>query len=152
MNDTEINLEQLKSVYKAQTEAYLDFNMALINILTNQQDIINKIDNMKVVSDEEFKNLSREYYALEKIFKGFQSTQTDRDTQLEQSAEEYTAQLSHFGAEMDNLRQDISSIKKMQWDFKNLLNRIVWTAAGVGIVLTLLSSYTGKPWAEFFHK
>jgi hypothetical protein len=40
----------------------------------------------------------------------------------------------------------------MQWDFKNLLNRIVWTAAGVGIVLTLLSSYTGKPWAEFFHK
>ena len=107
---------------------------------------------MKVVSDEEFKNLSREYYALEKIFKSFQSTQTDRDTQLEQSAEEYTAQLSHFGAEMDNLRQDISSIKKMQWDFKNLLNRIVWTAAGVGIVLTLLSSYTGKPWAEFFHK
>jgi hypothetical protein len=105
-----------------------------------------------VISDEEFKNLSREYYALEKIFKSFQATQIDRDTELEQSAEEYTAQLSHFGAEMDSLRQDISSIKKMQWDFKNLLNRIVWTAAGVGIVLTLLSSYTGKPWAEFFHK
>ena len=40
MQDNEVGLEQLKSVYKAQTEAYLDFNMALINILTNQKEII----------------------------------------------------------------------------------------------------------------
>ena len=39
MQDNDVGLEQLKSVYKAQTEAYLDFNMALINILTNQKEI-----------------------------------------------------------------------------------------------------------------
>jgi hypothetical protein len=39
MQDNEVGLEQLKNVYKAQTEAYLDFNMALINILTNQKEL-----------------------------------------------------------------------------------------------------------------
>ena len=43
MQDNDIGLEQLKSVYKAHTEAYLDFNMALINILSNQKEIINKV-------------------------------------------------------------------------------------------------------------
>ena len=59
MQDNEVSLEQLKSVYKAHTEAYLDFNMALINILSNQKEIINKVESLKVLSDEEFKNLSK---------------------------------------------------------------------------------------------
>ena len=64
MQDNEVSLEQLKSVYKAHTEAYLDFNMALINILSNQKEIINKVESLKVLSDEEFKNLSKEYAVL----------------------------------------------------------------------------------------
>lgn len=152
MNESELDLEQLKNVYKAHTEAYLEFNMALINILTNQQELLNKVENVKSLSEEEFKNLSKEYYALEKIFKNFQSTQTERDTEIEQSTEEYTAQLSHFGAEMDNLRKDISAIKNMHIDAKNWLNKIAWIIAGIGLVLTFLSSLTGKPWMEFFHK
>jgi hypothetical protein len=72
MQDNEVSLEQLKSVYKAHTEAYLDFNMALINILSNQKEIINKVESLKVLSDEEFKNLSKEYAVLEKLFENFQ--------------------------------------------------------------------------------
>ena len=68
MQDNDIGLEQLKSVYKAHTEAYLDFNMALINILSNQKEIINKVETLKVISEEEFKNLSKEYAVLEKMF------------------------------------------------------------------------------------
>ena len=51
MNDNELNLEQLKSVYKAHTEAYLEFNLALINILTNQQEILSKVSDLKDLSD-----------------------------------------------------------------------------------------------------
>lgn len=152
MNDNELNLEQLKSVYKAHTEAYLEFNLALINILTNQQEILSKVSDLKDLSEDEFKKLSLEYYALEKLFKNFQSTQVDRDTAIEQNTEEYTAQISHFGAEMDNLRKDIGEIKSLHLDAKNWFNRIAWTAAGIGIVLTLITSVTGKPWMELFHR
>jgi hypothetical protein len=31
--------------------------MALINILSNQKEIINKVETLKVLSEEEFKNL-----------------------------------------------------------------------------------------------
>ena len=85
MQDNEVSLEQLKSVYKAHTEAYLDFNMALINILSNQKEIINKVESLKVLSDEEFKNLSKEYAVLEKLFENFQMTQTKRDADLEEA-------------------------------------------------------------------
>ena len=52
MQDNEVGLEQLKSVYKAQTEAYLDFNMALINILTNQIEILARVDSLKTLSED----------------------------------------------------------------------------------------------------
>ena len=61
----ELSLDQLKEIYKAQTEAYLDFNLALINILSNQKDLLSKIENLHGLSDAEFKNLIKEYYALE---------------------------------------------------------------------------------------
>ncbi len=57
MQDNEVGLEQLKSVYKAQTEAYLDFNMALINILTNQKEILARVESLKILSEDEFKNV-----------------------------------------------------------------------------------------------
>ena len=59
MQENEVGLEQLKSVYKAQTEAYLDFNMALINILTNQKEILARVESLKTLSDDEFKKLSK---------------------------------------------------------------------------------------------
>ncbi len=65
MQDNEVGLEQLKSVYKAQTEAYLDFNMALINILTNQKEILNRVESLKILSEDEFKQLSKDYAVLE---------------------------------------------------------------------------------------
>jgi hypothetical protein len=50
MEENELGIDQLKTIYKTQTEAYLEFNMALINILTNQKEILNKVEALKVVS------------------------------------------------------------------------------------------------------
>ena len=73
--EEELGLEQLKSVYKAQTEAYLEFNMALINILSNQKELLNKVESLKVLSEDEFRDLSEDYHALEALFVNFQNTQ-----------------------------------------------------------------------------
>ena len=67
MEENDLSMDQLRAVYKAQTEAYLDFNLALINILTKQNELLNKVENLEDITDAEFKNISREYYALEKI-------------------------------------------------------------------------------------
>ena len=45
--EEDISVSQLKTVYKAQTEAYLDFNLALIQVLTNQESIIKDLESLK---------------------------------------------------------------------------------------------------------
>mgnify|MGYP007014911899 FL=1 len=108
MEENDLSMDQLRAVYKAQTEAYLDFNLALINILTKQNELLNKVENLEDITDAEFKNISREYYALEKIFTNFQSAQQIRDNELSNTVEENTAQMSHFGAEFSNLKNEWS--------------------------------------------
>ena len=51
MEDRDVSLDQLKNVYKAQTEAYLEFNMALISIVSNQKDILAKVENKQIGYD-----------------------------------------------------------------------------------------------------
>lgn len=149
MQDNDVGLEQLKSVYKAHTEAYLDFNMALINILSNQKEIINKVETLKVISEEEFKNLSKEYAVLEKMFENFQSSQIKRDAELEEATIEYTAQISDFGSDITELKTDIKAMKKIYWDVKNGINRVAWTFGGIVAFLTLLQLITGKGALDF---
>jgi seryl-tRNA synthetase len=149
MQDNDIGLEQLKSVYKAHTEAYLDFNMALINILSNQKEIINKVETLKVISEEEFKNLSKEYAVLEKMFESFQSSQIKRDAELEEATIEYTAQISDFGSDITELKTDIKTMKKIYWDVKNGVNRVAWTFGGIVAFLTILQLITGKGALDF---
>jgi len=151
MNDNELNLEQLKSVYKAHTEAYLDFNMALINILSNQKEIINKVESLKVLSDEEFKNLSKEYAVLEKLFENFQMTQTKRDADLEEATIEYTAQISNFGSDIEEMKTELKSMKKIYWDIRNNLSKVGWTLGGIITFLTALQLFTGKGIIQLFN-
>ena len=149
MQDNEVGLEQLKSVYKAQTEAYLDFNMALINILTNQKELLGKVESLKILSDDEFKKLSKDYAILEKLFENFQSAQIRRDAELEEATLEYTAQISDFGSDISEVKEDIKSMKKIYWDVKNTINRIMWTIGGVIAFLTVLQLFTGKTVSDF---
>ena len=149
MQDNEVGLEQLKSVYKAQTEAYLDFNMALINILTNQKEILSRVESLKILSDDEFKKLSKDYAILEKLFENFQTAQVRRDTEIEEATLEYTAQISNFGSDIEEVKADIKSMKKIYWDVKNLVNRIMWTIGGVIAFLTVLQLFTGKTVSDF---
>ena len=149
MQDNDVGLEQLKSVYKAQTEAYLDFNMALINILTNQKEILARVESLKVLSDDEFKKLSKDYAVLEKLFENFQTAQVRRDTEIEEATLEYTAQISNFGSDIEEVKADIKSMKKIYWDVKNLVNRIMWTIGGVIAFLTVLQLFTGKTVSDF---
>jgi hypothetical protein len=150
MQDNEVGLEQLKSVYKAQTEAYLDFNMALINILTNQKEILARVESLKILSDDEFKKLSKDYAILEKLFENFQTAQVKRDTEIEEATIEYTAQISNFGSDIEEVKSDIKSMKKIYWDVKNLLNRIMWTVGGIIAFLTIVQLFTGKTFTDFF--
>ena len=63
--------------------------MALINIISNQKEIISKVETLKSISDEEFRNLAKEYAVLEKLFENFQSTQLKRDNELEEVQVEF---------------------------------------------------------------
>jgi seryl-tRNA synthetase len=149
MQDNEVGLEQLKSVYKAQTEAYLDFNMALINILTNQKEIITRVESLKILSEDEFKKLSKDYAVLERLFENFQTAQVKRDAEIEEATLEYTAQISDFGSDISEVKDDIKSMKKIYWDVKNTINRIMWTIGGVIAFLTVLQLFTGKTVSDF---
>jgi len=149
MQDNEVGLEQLKSVYKAQTEAYLDFNMALINILTNQKEILTRVESLKILSEDEFKKLSKDYAVLEKMFENFQTAQIKRDADIEEATLEYTAQISDFGSDISEVKEDIKSMKKIYWDVKNTINRIMWTIGGVIAFLTVLQLLTGKTVSDF---
>ena len=149
MQENEVGLEQLKNVYKAQTEAYLDFNMALINILTNQKEILARVESLKVLSDDEFKKLSKDYAVLEKLFENFQSAQLKRDAEIEEATIEYTAQISDFGSDIQEVKEDIKSMKKIYWDVKNTMNKIIWTAGGIIAFLTVIQLFTGKTLTDF---
>jgi seryl-tRNA synthetase len=149
MQDNEVGLEQLKSVYKAQTEAYLDFNMALINILTNQKEILARVESLKLLSEDEFKKLSKDYAVLERLFENFQTAQVKRDSDIEEATLEYTAQISDFGSDISEVKDDIKSMKKIYWDVKNTINRIMWTIGGVIAFLTVLQLFTGKSVSDF---
>jgi seryl-tRNA synthetase len=149
MQENEVGLEQLKSVYKAQTEAYLDFNMALINILTNQKEILSRVESLKILSEDEFKKLSKDYAVLEKLFENFQSAQVKRDADIEEATLEYTAQISDFGSDIAEVKDDIKSMKKIYWDVKNTINKIMWTLGGVIAFLTIVQLFTGKALTDF---
>jgi seryl-tRNA synthetase len=149
MQENEVGLEQLKSVYKAQTEAYLDFNMALINILTNQKEILTRVESLKILSEDEFKKLSKDYAVLERLFENFQSAQVKRDADIEEATLEYTAQISDFGSDIAEVKDDIRSMKKIYWDVKNTINKIMWTIGGVIAFLTIVQLFTGKALTDF---
>ena len=149
-DNNELGLEQLKSVYKAHTEAYLDFNMALINIISNQKELISKVETLKTISDEEFRNLAKEYAVLEKLFENFQSTQINRDNQLEEAHVEYTAQISNFGTDIEEVKSELKQMKKIYWDIRNNINKAWWTIGGVVAFLTAIQLITGKGIVDFF--
>ena len=144
MEDRDVSLDQLKNVYKAQTEAYLEFNMALISIVSNQKDILAKVENLKIFSEDEFNSLSKEYYSLEKLFINFQNTQLGRDASLEKTNEDYEATISSFGADFVKLKEDIDSLKKMFWDIRNAWNKAAWTISGIVAFLTIVQLVTGR--------
>jgi len=150
MEDKDVSLDQLKNVYKAQTEAYLEFNMALINIVSNQKDIIAKVENLKLFSEDEMKSLSKEYYSLEKLFVNFQNTQLARDASLEKTNEDYEATISSFGADFVKLKEDIDSLKKMFWEIRNAWNKGAWTIGGIVAFLTVVQLVSGKGLIDLF--
>ena len=157
--EEDISVSQLKTVYKAQTEAYLDFNLALIQVLTNQESIIKDLESLKKDHVKEFRELEKNYYAMKSLLENFQILINQKEQNIETAVEEYTAQISHFGAELENLKQEIdvlfkkefddvqqeiSKIKKNQWDFKNIGIRAAWVVGSIVTFLTVVNLFTGK--------
>ena len=148
MEDIE-SVDKLKSVFKAQTEAYLEFNTALITLLSNQKDILNKIESLKIFSEDEFRNLSKEYHALEKLFVNFQNQQQQRDNELEGSVDDFKATITNFHENIDTLVTEVGKVKKLQYDAKNFWTRIAWSLGGIILFLTLFQLFTGKGILDF---
>ena len=157
--EEQLSVSQFKAIQKAQTEAYLDFNFALQNVLKNQEDILETLVELKSSSNTEFRSIEKYYFALDKMFQNFQSLMQSRQEVFENSLEEYTAQISHFGAELENTKVDltrlfkkdldevemeIKSMKKHNFDIKNLLNKSAWVIGGIGAFLTFMNLLTGK--------
>ena len=157
--EEELSVSQFKAIQKAQTEAYLDFNFALQNVLKNQEDILETLVELKDSSNTEFRSIEKHYFALDKMFQNFQSLMQSRQETFENSLEEYTAQISHFGAELENtkveltrlfkkdldeIEMEIRSMKKHNFDIKNLLNKSAWVIGGIGAFLTFMNLLTGK--------
>jgi chromosome segregation ATPase len=157
--EEDISVSQLKTVYKAQTEAYLDFNLALIQVLTNQESIIKDLESLKKDHVKEFRELEKNYFAMKSLLENFQILINQKEQNIETAVEEYTAQISHFGAELENLKreidvlfkrefddvqQEISKIKKNQWDFKNIGIRAAWVVGSIVTFLTVVNLFTGR--------
>jgi len=107
-NTTANQLENLMTIFTAQTEAYMEFNSALVNILNNQTEIKNIVQSLKTISDTEFRSIDKNYHTLKELFLSFQTLQNAKDTALESAIEEYTAQISHFGAEFEKHKTEIN--------------------------------------------
>lgn len=148
MEDIE-GVDKLKSVFKAQTEAYLEFNTALITLLSNQKEILSKVESLKIFSEDEFRNLSKEYHALEKLFVNFQNQQQSRDSELEGSVDDFKATITNFHENIDTLTNEVIKVKKLQYDAKNFWTRIAWSLGGIILFLTLFQLFTGKGILDF---
>jgi quinol-cytochrome oxidoreductase complex cytochrome b subunit len=83
------------------------------------------------------------------MFENFQTAQIKRDADIEEATLEYTAQISDFGSDISEVKEDIKSMKKIYWDVKNTINRIMWTIGGVIAFLTVLQLFTGKTVSDF---
>lgn len=143
------SVDKLKSVFKAQTEAYLEFNTALITLLSNQKEILSKVESLKIFSEDEFRNLSKEYHALEKLFVNFQNQQQTRDNELEGSVDDFKATITNFHENIDTLVNEVGKVKKLQYDAKNFWARVAWSLGGIILFLTLFQLFTGKGILDF---
>jgi seryl-tRNA synthetase len=110
---------------------------------------LTRVESLKILSEDEFKKLSKDYAVLEKMFENFQTAQIKRDADIEEATLEYTAQISDFGSDISEVKEDIKSMKKIYWDVKNTINRIMWTIGGVIAFLTVLQLFTGKTVSDF---
>ncbi len=162
-NEEELSLSKLKAVFEAQTEVYTAFQIALQDVLDKQKHLIREIESLANTTKSEFRNLDKEHYALVKVFENFENVMTSRQEIFETTIEEYTAQISHFGAEMDQMKNEINelftknfnemdaeieNIKKTHFDVKMIVNRVVWVVGGITAFLTLVSQFTGKSIAQ----
>lgn len=162
-NEEDLSLSKLKAVFEAQTEVYTAFQIALQEVLDKQKQLIREVESLTNSTRDEFRNLDKEHYALVKVFENFENVMTSRQELFETTIEEYTAQISHFGAELDQMKHEIrdlftknfdemdvelEKIKKTHFDVKMIVNRVVWVVGGITAFLTLVSQFTGKSIAQ----
>ena len=78
-------------------------------------------------------------------------TQIKRDADLEEATIEYTAQISNFGSDIEEMKTELKSMKKIYWDIRNNLSKVGWTLGGIITFLTALQLFTGKGIIQLFN-
>ena len=150
MEDINDSITQLKAVYKAQSEAYVEFNTALINMLSYQKEILNKVETLKLFSEEEFKKISANFNQLEKNLTSFNNSQKRRDERIEGFCESFTATIKTLNIGLESVEKEVKTVKTLQWDVKNSWNKVLWIFGGIFTFITLMQLITGKGILDWF--
>jgi hypothetical protein len=105
---------------------------------------------LKVLSEDEFRNLSQEYHALEKLFINFQNSQVLRDDSLEGTTDDFKATITNFNEDINSLKIEVKKLTSMHWEIKNSWNKLAWTVGGILAFLTGMQVLTGKGLIDIF--
>jgi hypothetical protein len=150
MEDINDSITQLKAVYKAQSEAYVEFNTALINMLSYQKEILNKVENLKIFSEDEFKKITANFNHLERNLTSFNNSQKRRDEKIEGFCESFTSTMNSLNSGLESVSKELKTVKSLQWDVKNSWNKVLYILGGIFTFVTLIQLITGKGVIDWF--
>lgn len=105
-NDDDFNYRDLKNIINAQTEAYVEFNNALVRIIELQKQIKEEINRVGDTDLDELKGISEKITKVTTLLELF----TDNKNSLANEMDEYNAVLSDFGSELQSFKFDLERI------------------------------------------
>lgn len=105
-NDDDFNYRDLKNIISAQTEAYVEFNNALVRIIELQKQIKEEINRVGTNDLDELKDISEKITKVSTLLELF----TDNKNSLANEMDEYNAVLSDFGSELQSFKFDLERI------------------------------------------
>jgi hypothetical protein len=133
MSDNNIEITRLRNEMHAQTEAYVEFNNALVRIYELQKDIKAYLERMSTSDDREVRELYEKIAAMMALLKEYQQSQTKGDESMTDEIESFNAVLSNFGGEFEIFKAKIEQLVSDEGE-QSCANREAVTAAAKSII------------------
>jgi ABC-type transporter Mla subunit MlaD len=104
------SIEELKHKLEAQTEAYVEFNNALVKILELQNQLKADLLNNSNLEVAEIRSIFEKVLVISTLLDVY----TKNKTGIGQELDEYNAVLSNFGGELNEFKNDLQAIINAQ--------------------------------------